>query len=252
MSYATARYLFTFVCESISMGANMLVEAVLELLAPTHCAGCERPGSVLCDVCIEDISVYRDRHLCPRCGAPYGELVCTECQGREFSFDYAICLGELDGPLARAVVIFKDGPEIRLGPVLGDLLAQRCVGHLLGAEAPVDLVTWIPPTARALKRRGFDHAGIVADRVARRLGVECTQFLARQHMRDLRNLSRDERMVEVVGTYRWVDEDVHIAGRRILIVDDVLTTASTLEGASRMFKDLGALSVVGAVLARAW
>ena len=231
---------------------DALKEALLELIAPTRCAGCERPGSVLCASCVAWIVRYRDTHPCPRCGAPYGELVCTECQGVDFAFDRVWCLGELDGPLARAVVIYKDAFEIRLGAELGDMLAQRCLGQMASEGVTFDLVTWIPPTKHALRRRGYDHAGILAQRVNRCLGVDGVQMLARRPMRDLRHLSREQRSREVKDTYRWIEETVSVCGLSVLVIDDVMTTGSTLDGAARHLLAHGARTVTGAVLARAW
>ncbi|MCL2491174.1 MAG: ComF family protein [Coriobacteriia bacterium] len=234
------------------MGWNILKEVLLELVAPTRCAGCERPGSVLCDRCIDEIRLYRKMHPCVRCGAPYGELICTECEGEEFTFDRVVCLGELDGPLSRAVVIYKDGFELRLGKVLGDLLAQRCAFQFMAEGDRIDLVTWIPPSTHALRQRGYDHAMILAQSVARRLGVECTQYLVCQKRKDLRTLSREQRREAMSNSFKIIDSDIDVNGRHLLIVDDVLTTGATMQGAASIYRQHGAASVTGAVLARAW
>jgi predicted amidophosphoribosyltransferase len=145
--------------------------------------------------------------------------------------------------------------------VLGDLLAQQCAFQLAGKNVTIDVVTWIPPTKRAIQRRGYDHAGILAQRVALQLGAPSCQFLARRNMRDLRSLSRSQRLKEAQDSYRWSHEQERkgsyqehpdFSGKSILIVDDVLTTGATLNGAAQMFLDAGATSVIGAVLARAW
>ncbi|MCL2818622.1 MAG: double zinc ribbon domain-containing protein [Actinomycetia bacterium] len=234
------------------MAYEVIKEALLELLAPTRCAGCERPGSVLCDTCIEELGTYRTTHPCPRCGAPYGELVCTECQTQDHSFSRVWCLGELDGPLSRAIVIYKDAFEIRLGPLLGDLLAQHCAFQCIAHEMPIEVVTWIPPSVRALRQRGYDHAGILAHCVARRLGLEATQYLKRRDRRDMRKLTREQRQQEARDSYQYLDDKVDHTDTNLLIVDDVLTTGATLDGAAQMYLDRGAQTVIGAVLARAW
>ena len=228
------------------------LDACAEILAPTRCAGCERLGTVLCDHCIEVIQGYRMKHRCPRCGAPYGELICTECEGQEFVFNKVICLGELDGPLSRAVVIYKDVYEVRLGSALGDLLAQQCVHELSMTQTRVDVVTWIPPTVRAYRRRGYDHAGILAQHVARHLGCSAIQHLKRCRMRDMRRLSREQRIIESHDSFAWLAEKPDLHGARVLVVDDVMTTGATLNGATRMLIDAGAAIATGVVVARAW
>ena len=154
------------------------------------------------------------------------------------------------------LLLYKDGFEYRLGAVLGDLLGQHCAFQFVLENIAIDIVTWIPPTAHALRRRGYDHAGVLAHGVARHLGVEAQQYLVRKRMRDLRTLSREQRWAEVQGSFAWKElapeAEQSLSGRHVLIVDDVLTTGATLEGAAQMFQGLGAAKVTGAVLARAW
>lgn len=59
--------------------ARELGEGFAELLWPTRCAGCDAPGVLLCDGCRADLPLIDQAHACPRCGAPFGSLVCTEC-----------------------------------------------------------------------------------------------------------------------------------------------------------------------------
>ena len=64
-------------------GADSLLgrlrEAALEVLSPTRCAGCERPGALICEACLSRIEVIDPVHACTRCGAPFGDMLCTEC-----------------------------------------------------------------------------------------------------------------------------------------------------------------------------
>ena len=52
-------------------------EAALEAISPTRCAGCERPGALVCDDCIARITPIDPAHACTRCGAPFGDVLCT-------------------------------------------------------------------------------------------------------------------------------------------------------------------------------
>lgn len=51
----------------------------LEALSPTRCAGCERAGALICQDCLAALTLIDPRHSCTRCGAPFGDLLCTEC-----------------------------------------------------------------------------------------------------------------------------------------------------------------------------
>ena len=102
-----------------------LIEGLAELLFPTRCAGCEMPGAVLCESCRDALPRVEPSGACPRCGAPFGYLVCTECWSREWAFEAALAVGSLEAPLARAVVLHKDAGERRLAAVFGRLLAEQ-------------------------------------------------------------------------------------------------------------------------------
>lgn len=222
-----------------------LLDGFLELVAPTRCAACELPGRVLCDECVGHLPLIEAAGACPLCSAPYGHLVCTECWNSEFAFEAALALGELDGGLARAIVLHKDAGERRLGGVLGNMLAETVLGHWTGWA---HVVTWIPPTRAALRRRGFDHARSIAIPVAELASVEAVDLLSRTAAVDQRSLGRAARSANSKGTF---SSSMAVSGR-VLLVDDVMTTGSTLDAAATALLEAGAGAVRVAVVARAW
>jgi predicted amidophosphoribosyltransferase len=227
------------------VAALRLLEGFAELLFPTRCSGCELPGAVLCDSCLDALPRIAADGACPRCGAPYGHLVCTECWEREWAFEAALALGEFEMPLARAVVLHKDAGERRLGPALGALLAedilQQWPGWAMG-------VAFVPATRAAFRRRGFDHGRSIAQAVAKALGVPLLEVLSRTAAADQRLLGRAARAANAGGTF-WAGETV---SGRVLLCDDVLTTGATLDEASAVLLGAGAQSVRCAVVARVW
>ena len=222
-----------------------LLEGFAELLFPTRCAGCELPGALLCDTCREALPLVSAEYACPRCGAPFGVLVCTECWDRDWAFEAALSLGEFEAPLARAVVLHKDAAEQRLGGLLGSLLAEQIARRWPGWT---EAVAFVPATRAALRRRGFDHGRAIASEVARLLEVPLLEALARAAARDQRVLGREERARNVVGSFS--------AGgplpEHVLVCDDVLTTGATLDAAAGALIAAGAGSVRCATVARAW
>ncbi|MDY0088628.1 MAG: double zinc ribbon domain-containing protein, partial [Coriobacteriia bacterium] len=106
-------------------GARTMVwSALLELVLPTRCAGCDLPGQLLCERCRAELPLIEMAGACARCGAPYGHLVCTECWRAEPAFEAGVCAGSFEPPLSRCISIYKDAGERRLGGLLGDLLGS--------------------------------------------------------------------------------------------------------------------------------
>ena len=113
---------------------------------------------------------HRPRHSCTRCGAPFGDLLCTECSVEGTSsamaeaLDRCLACAVYAHPLPRIIKAYKDAGERRLAPYLAELLydtalhaqvvaPERLGGVLSGADA----VVFVPATAAAFRRRGFDH-----------------------------------------------------------------------------------------------
>ena len=226
-----------------------LIEGLAELIFPTRCAGCELPGALLCDACRARLPLIAPASACPRCGAPYGELVCTECWNREWSFEAALALGEFEAPLARAVVLHKDASEQRLGEVLGMLLAEAVQARW---PAWAQTVTFVPATRQALQRRGFDHGRGIASALAAGLGVPVVEALVRREARDQRALGRKDRALNASGSFAARPDVAEAPPPRVLLCDDVFTTGATLDAAAAVLLGAGAEEVRCATVARAW
>ena len=94
----------------------------LEALSPTRCAGCERAGALICQDCLASLALIDPRHSCSRCGAPYGDLLCTECavEGESSAMaealDRCLACAVYAHPLPRIIKAYKDAGERRLAP----------------------------------------------------------------------------------------------------------------------------------------
>ncbi|MDY0087895.1 MAG: ComF family protein, partial [Coriobacteriia bacterium] len=183
---------------------------------------------------------------CARCGAPYGHLVCTECWRAEPAIEAGVCAGSFEPPLSRCISIYKDAGERRLGGLLGDLLGSA----LLQWSGWPQTVVAVPASAGALRSRGFDHTTLIARRVGAALGVPVTPALLSAGALDQRTLGRIERRANVAEAF-LAAPGIGLPPR-VLLIDDVMTTGSTLDAAASVLLGAGAEAVRVATVARAW
>ena len=218
---------------------SAVMDEALELVAPTRCVGCDEPGALLCDECLAALPWVRQELACPNCGAPHGGLTCTECS-EPWETRACVCALGFLGPVRRLVPAMKDYHELRLAPVMA--AAMLCALE----EASV---CFVPDTAAAFARRGFDHMELVARELCRLTGLPLADVLVRRRARDQRELGQAERAANLAGTVEVADD---VSGMRLLLLDDVVTTGSTIREASRALLARGACPPTACALARVW
>ena len=138
---------------------------------------------------------------------------------------------------------FKYGNRRQLAHHFAGLLVNRLLAAGVRPR-DIDVVTWAPTSRQRRQRRGFDQAELVARRVAAQMGVPCRRLLDRDGGPAQTGLDRATRLHGPV--FR---ASPSAAGRRVLVVDDVVTTGSTLRSAEAAIRRAGAVSVRRAAVA---
>ena len=138
---------------------------------------------------------------------------------------------------------FKYGNRRQLAHHFAGLLVNRLLAAGVRPRQ-IDVVTWAPTTRQHRHRRGFDQAELVARRVAAQLGVPCRKLLEREGGAAQTGLDRVSRLHGPV--FR---ASPTTAGQRVLVIDDVVTTGSTLRSAEAAIRDAGAHTVQRAAVA---
>ena len=248
-------------------GLARLARPFLEALSPTRCAGCERPGPLICPACLDRLVLIDPATSCIRCGAPGGYIICTECgnptgastsaasvAADESSLSRVLATAVFEDPLPRIVRAYKDGGERRLAPLIAQMLLDTA--KYAEAEAPdryggilagVDALVFVPATARAYRRRGFDHMEGVARELSELSGAPLVDALVKHGSADQRRLGRAGRQASSQGAYETVER---VESMRLLLVDDVITTGATLRSAARALADAGAAHIDALAVAR--
>lgn len=214
----------------------MLLELAADLLYPLKCPFC---GRVLDD---------GEQGICPKCREGLPRTASREVKVVGGCDACLAPLWYLDGvPDGVIRYKFRGG---RNHSLLFASLMTVCVEERL--PDGVDLVTWAPLSKKRLRRRGYDQARLLAEGVAERLGVPAVPLL--EKVRNTRPQSRligmKRRRANVARAYRLLEEGAaQCAGRRVLLVDDVITTGSTMGECAQLLKKAGAVLVVGMGLA---
>ena len=254
-----------------------ILEGLLELVYPTRCVVCEHPGSLLCDEDRAQLAYIDYPSACPRCGAPFGQLLCTECMTREgleqFAFEAAFCMLLYDQRSESLVRAYKDANERRLAALLAELLSQALPRDW---RRWADYLSWIPADQLALRRRGFDHMSMIASYLSEYSGIPSIDLLQKLGRADQRQLSRAERRANAPQLFNIRDlsstENLQDPAQRgpsqlnklqqprtspqmpkhLLLIDDVFTTGATLDAAATVLLAAGVQSIRVATIARVW
>jgi ComF family protein len=223
------------------------VGALLDLVYPPRCAACGEAvaAGAFCGVCAEAVEPVPPG--CARCGQPGPDALCAACRAAPPAFDAVRAGALLGGPLADAIHALKYRNRPALARPLGAWLASRAA--LEGGAAIVSI-----PLARGRRlERGYDQAALLADHLARASGASGRRL--RTVLRRVRETppqvgrTRADRARNVAGAFEA--SGGALAGRDVVLVDDVVTTGATADAAASALRRAGARSVVVVALARA-
>jgi ComF family protein len=221
--------------------------AILNLLFPPRCVGCKKRGAWFCAACLAVVPRIVPP-LCHRCGEPLarpGDL-CYNCRREPLQIDGIRSVALFEGPLRQAVHHLKYTGQRGLASSLGSLLVEYWQGNSL----PADVLVPVPLHASRQRERGYNQAALLAHELAAAASlpvIEGCLVRTRQTAPQI-NLKSDERKANVREAFACVDG--RLAGRQVLLLDDVCTTGATLEACAMACRQAGARSVWALTLAR--
>jgi ComF family protein len=225
-----------------------------QLLWPARCAACDQlvpPELDFCQAC--EPSLLPLSAACPRCALPIlgVEGHCRRCVSDPFPFTRARALWAYGGAVTDAILRFKHGDR----PDLARPLGRGFVPVLTRALARADAIVPVPLHPRRLRARGFNQS-LELVRAARGVAGAGWPPLWVNTLRRIRDtpalgrFSPRERREAIAGAFA-VPRPERVRGRRLVVVDDVMTTGATLGACARALLDAGAVEVGVAALARA-
>ena len=243
-----------------------IAEVAKETIWPSRCAICDTPGEVLCTKCIDKLDFVDACKACERCGAPYSQNQCTECNdvmiasngGQDFPLAQMRHVVALNDDSLRIIKVYKDGNERRLASIIAGMMSEYIEPAWKAEDA---ILTFIPATKEALSRRGFDHMQEISSLISKISGLSLYSIFERPYSSDQRTLGRKDRLanMEKMLVCKNMPQLLHdenafchapLSSRPLIVTDDVCTSGATLFAASNALKQAGWKKAYGLTFGR--
>jgi ComF family protein len=245
---------------------QVLLPSIFSVLFPSDCRLC---GTSLdnisripvCQECRAEIVPARVPQ-CVICGDRLasaqllrGDGLCANCRDYAPEFDRAASFGEYRNGMRGLIHLLKYESVTPVARPLGGMLAQAITELLAGSPDSKPLLVPVPLHKSRCRSRGFNQSELIARAAARRLPqkleVACGVLLRQRDTVSQVGLTREERIANVRDAFRVADA-ARVRGRDVMLVDDVMTTGTTLSECARVLKQAGAKRVWAATVARAY
>ncbi len=221
--------------------------AGIGLVFPSRCVGCSQHGPVWCEGCHQSL-LKIIQPFCYTCGSSTGKPArrCHHCgdypEGLQVR-SYA----RYHGPLLKAILFLKYRPNRDLAFIMASWLFAICSQ----ARMRPSLVVPVPLGRRRLRSRGYNQAGMISEALAQLLGIEFREDAIRRTRETSSQVGLDYRARYLNVEHAFSATVDYVKDQRILLVDDLVTTGSTLSACAIALLDAGASKVVGLTVARA-
>ncbi|HSD98938.1 MAG TPA: ComF family protein [Patescibacteria group bacterium] len=253
--------------------------SLLDILFPKKCVGCKKFGEYLCPNCFATLS-FAVSTTCLVCHKPsFNGMTHPKCKGKYVIDGYFAALN-YKGVLKKLIYQFKYSPYLTdLQTVLGDLLYEQLIEDeefMKIVQKDIVLIP-IPLSKEKLRKRGYNHAEILAKNLGKRFGLSVQNMLKRtKETKPQYGLKREERLENIKGAFAVIASKTSAASKKqalsrvqfnknmnkiaasqaprndkiALFVDDIVTTGSTLVEAANVLKRNGFEKVYGVILAQ--
>ena len=234
------------------------IQKILDWVYPRLCPGCQSPTDredrYWCWECIRSFTLFDGAGVCSICGYPAeGALkhafVCSACREHHPAFDRARAAADFRGTIQEQIHAFKYNHALWMKQDLVDLLQGGLEAHFRSSS--VDVVVPVPLFSTRQRERSYNQAGLLAEALALRIDrrFDGTSLVRIRETETQTHFNAVKRRQNMSGAFS-VSRPEWIRQRSVLLVDDVMTTGSTLHECAKALKKAGAREVWALTIAR--
>jgi competence protein ComFC len=227
---------------------------ILDLVFPKKCVVCKNGGSYLCENCFSYLS-FDPKSLCLLCNNPsFNNLTHPRCK-RKYAIDGCFSALSYNKTAQKLIYNFKYRPYLTdLKNVLTDLFYESVIQNEQ-FQSQIQVGEWvfapIPLSSIKLRKRGYNQAEILAQELVKKFNFPVQNLLSRaRETKTQVGLTNLQRKLNIKEAFELKIQKAEYGGLNIFLIDDVVTTGSTLLEAAKILKKAGAKKVFGLTLAR--
>lgn len=234
---------------------NSVFYRIIDFVYPTSCPICNRVVSVHGELCGDCWSSFNwiDGVKCARCGYPLPDnmkknkqILCPVCLTKQPSIDLVRSACVYDDMSKTVMLPFKHSGCVKYSL----FMSRAMIWAMRDVDIAPDIIMPVPLAWRRLFRRGYNQAALLAKPIARAYGVRVDfDSVSRKYKSNMGHKTERQRQRHISGVFNIVKPE-NIKGRKILLVDDVMTSGATFNELARVLKRAGATEVYGVTFCR--
>lgn len=226
---------------------KIILSAFADFIWPPKCLICnnslENENKIICDECEKGIILFSPP-FCFHCGKPlfypgdFSERLCASCKEEKDHFDRAFIIGSYENSLREAVHQFKYNKKILLRKYFSILINDYIEKN--NVLDKIDVIVPVPLFLTKKRERGFNQSELLAKEISKKwdLPVLTENLYRARHTEPQYNLDYTRREKNIKGAFKLKDKNI-VEGKKILLIDDVITTGATINECSRILKKEG-------------
>ena len=208
----------------------------MDYVYPPVCAGCERPNYRFCPDCLSRVILLK-ASICPFCGKNIqsSQLTCVDCSGEALYFTKTASWAEYTEPLRSAIHALKYKNDIGLA----EYFSQFLIRLLEEKRWDFNLVVPVPLYKKRLRERSYNQSALIARQVANYFQVEYSSTFLKRTKDTGSQITRSgvERRTALIDAFSG--NPAKLKGKKVLLLDDIITTGSTVNFCSKALMEAG-------------